>query len=242
MNPQWTHVHILQCHPCPSCPKKRCIIPFYLAMTSFKGPPFLLILNVVACILQIRFLWIIFWLWMTLFAVPVSAGTEFHFRPLDPFRPCRHPFRDDPETSALLADFVLVGRPQPTYQGGVGLLYNASVHVLQVSKRPEFSIFPVRTNYPILAGPFSRRPDFGHCWINIQYNTRYIFFIDRPNWAGFFRISQLPLLYTVNRWRRLQNILSKGCELYFHSVQLMLFDDKLSAVDYRKLCNSNCPK
>ncbi|KAL5106089.1 Schwann cell myelin protein [Taenia crassiceps] len=129
------------------------------------------------------------------------------FLPPDPSRPCRHAFRDDPETSALLADFVVIGHPTPTYQHTPGVLYNASVLVEQVLKRPRLSIYPVREGFPILTGPFSQWTDLGRCWINVHSGRKYIFFIDRPNWAGFFRISHLPLFYTTQRWQKIQSIL-----------------------------------
>ncbi|VDD84079.1 unnamed protein product [Mesocestoides corti] len=175
------------------------VITLYLAMTSFKGPPLLWML-LAACLWHIT---------------PVLGSTEFWhhqipiFMPPDPSRPCRHAFRDDPETSALLADFVVIGKPTPTYQHRPGVLYNASVLVEQVLKRPRFSIYPVREGYPILTGPFSQWTDLGRCWLNVRSRIRYIFFIERPNWAGFFRISQLPLAYTTQHWQKIRTILKK---------------------------------
>ncbi len=157
-------------------------------------------------------------MWITLIfllLVPVQARMEYwhhsvpQFIPPDLSRPCRHAFRDDPETSALLADFVIIGRWTPTHRSHPGILYNASIHVEQVLKRPMSSIYPVREGYPILAGLFSQWPDLGRCWIDLQPRKRYIFFIERPNWAGYFRISQLPLLYSNYRWRRIASILAK---------------------------------
>ncbi|VDL19967.1 unnamed protein product [Hymenolepis diminuta] len=168
-------------------------------MTSFKGPPSLS--------------WTLVTLLFFLQISPSYGITEsWHhevpfFLPPDPNRPCRHAFRDDVESSALLADFVVVGRPTPTYRHCPGVLYNASVLVEQVLKRPSLSIYPVREGYPILTGPFSQWTDLGRCWINVHSGRKYIFFIDRPNWVGFFRISHLPLVYTHQRWQKICAIL-----------------------------------
>ncbi|CUT99275.1 pro neuregulin 2 membrane bound [Echinococcus multilocularis] len=170
-------------------------------MTSFKGPPLSWML--------LHFLLLL----LSLHTPPTHGTTEsWHyevpfFLPPDPSRPCRHAFRDDPETSALLADFVVIGHPTPTYRHSPGVLYNASVLVEQVLKRPRLSIYPVREGFPILTGPFSQWTDLGRCWINVHTSRKYIFFIDRPNWAGFFRISHLPLIYTNQRWQKIQTIL-----------------------------------
>ncbi len=165
---------------------------------------------------SILLLWLWCW-WMAHLALSrtpeaLHRSTTAVYRPPDPTRPCRHPFRLDPEASALLADFVVVGWPTPTFQARPGLLYNASIHVQQVAKRPRYSIFPVRKDFPILAGPFNRRTDLGRCWVNVKFNVRYIFFIEKPNWAGFFRVTQIPLLFTIYRWRKIRNILAKGRE------------------------------
>ncbi|VDM30966.1 unnamed protein product [Hydatigera taeniaeformis] len=171
-----------------------------LVMTSFKGPP------------SFR-MFIHFLLLLLLHTTSTHGSTEFwhydvpFFIPPDPSRPCRHAFRDDPETSALLADFVVIGHPTPTYRHTPGVLYNASVLVEQVLKRPRLSIYPVREGFPILTGPFSQWTDLGRCWINVHSARKYIFFIDRPNWAGFFRISHLPLFYTTQKWQKIQTIL-----------------------------------
>lgn len=174
-------------------------------MTSFKGPP--------------STTWIFITLLLLLTQISPAHGiTEsWHhevpfFLPPDPNRPCRHAFRDDAESSALLADFVVMGQPTPTYRHGPGVLYNASVYVERVLKRPSLSIYPVREGYPILTGPFSQWTDLGRCWINVQPGRKYIFFIDRPNWAGYFRISHLPLIYTHQRWEKMQTILRRPRE------------------------------
>ena len=173
-------------------------------MTSFKGPPLP---------------WMLLLLILILHASPTHETTEswFYdtpfFLPPDPARPCRHAFRDDPETSALLADFVVVGKATPTYRHSPSVLYNASILVEQVLKRPQMSIYPVREGYPILTGPFSQWTDLGRCWINVQPTRKYIFFIDRPNWAGFFRISHLPLIYTTQKWQKIRTILKHAREL-----------------------------
>ncbi|VDK31665.1 unnamed protein product [Taenia asiatica] len=179
-------------------------------MTSFKGPPLSWTL--------------LHFLFLLLYTTSTYGRTEFwhyevpFFLPPDPSRPCRHAFRDDPETSALLADFVVIGYPTPTYQHSPGILYNASVLVEQVLKRPRLSIYPVREGFPILTGPFSQWTDLGRCWINVHSTRKYIFFIDRPNWAGFFRISHLPLFYTTQRWQKIQTILKYPRELTESSV------------------------
>lgn len=176
-----------------------------LVMTSFKGPPLSWTL--------------LHFLLLLLYTTSTHGSTEsWHYEvpffvPPDPSRPCRHAFRDDPETSALLADFVVIGHPTPTYQHTSGVLYNASVLVEQVLKRPRLSIYPVREGFPILTGPFSQWTDLGRCWINVHSARKYIFFIDRPNWAGFFRISHLPLFYTTQRWQKIRTILKHPREL-----------------------------
>lgn len=183
------------------------IIRLGLFMTSFKGPP-----GITAVALLILLL-------LALASGVAAASTDFwhhpqpHFVPPDPRKPCRHPFRDDPETSALLADFVIVGSPTPTYRSAPGILYNASILVQQVLKRPRFSIYPVRENYPILAGPFSLWTDYGRCRINLNPSLKYIFFVERPNWIGFFRVTQLPLVYSNHRLRKIISILSKKRKL-----------------------------
>lgn len=180
------------------------ITHYYLVMTSFKGPP-----SPSSLLLVILFL---------LQIIPSHGTTEsWHhevpfFLPPDPDRPCRHAFRDDAESSALLADFVVIGQPTPTYQHTPSVLYNASVLVEQVLKRPRLSIYPVREGYPILTGPFSQWTDLGRCWINVHPARKYIFFIERPNWAGFFRISHLPLVYTTQRWQKIRAILKHPSE------------------------------
>ncbi|BHF76504.1 negative regulator of glucose-controlled proteins [Sparganum proliferum] len=199
-------------------------------MTSFKGPPQpkVTISNLCSAVSRHLHLPILGLLLLSLLltitnvstsTLLVSAHTDFFyqsshlFQPPDPSRPCRHIFRNDVEASALLADFVLEGIPIPTYQPAeqaAGLLYNASIHVRQVAKRPSFSIYPVRKDFPILAGPFSRRTDLGRCWVNVQFGARYIFFIERPNWAGFFQITQIPVRFTVKRWQTVQNIVRRG--------------------------------
>ncbi|VDK73829.1 unnamed protein product [Dibothriocephalus latus] len=219
--------------------RQRLVLTFHLAMTSFKGPPGsrvtdyslsrLPYLPVLGLLLLSLLLTIINF--STSSPLLVSAHTDFFyqsthlFQPPDPSRPCRHIFRNDVDTSALLADFVLEGIPIPTYQSpdqAAGLLYNASIHVRQVAKRPAFSIYPVRKDFPILAGPFSRRTDLGRCWVNVQFGARYIFFIERPNWAGFFQITQIPVRFTVKRWQTIQNIVRRGVandqsQLHFNS-------------------------
>ncbi|EUB62406.1 hypothetical protein EGR_02859 [Echinococcus granulosus] len=189
-------------------PQSNFVFPLSLVMTSFKGPP-----------LSWMLLHFLLLLLLSLHTHPTHGTTEsWHcevpfFLPPDPSRPCRHAFRDDPETSALLADFVVIGHPTPTYRHSPGVLYNASVLVEQVLKRPRLSIYPVREGFPILTGPFSQWTDLGRCWINVHSSRKYIFFIDRPNWAGFFRISHLPLIYTNQRWQKIQTILKYPREL-----------------------------
>ncbi|VDM04735.1 unnamed protein product [Schistocephalus solidus] len=213
--------------------RQKLVLTYHLAMTSFKGPPgskvtvFSLFNAVISRILHLPVLGLLLLSLLLTFinfstsTLLVSAHTDFlyqssHlFQPPDPSRPCRHIFRNDVEASALLADFVLEGIPIPTYQSpdqAAGLLYNASIHVRQVAKRPSFSIYPVRKDFPILAGPFSRRTDLGRCWVNVQFGARYIFFIERPNWAGFFQITQIPVRFTVKRWQTVQNIVRRGGE------------------------------
>ncbi|KER22522.1 hypothetical protein T265_09415 [Opisthorchis viverrini] len=132
------------------------------------------------------------------------------FEPSIPHLPCRYRFRNDVEASALLADNVIVGLPLETYRRRYGPMYNISVYVTQVLKETPASLFPIREQYLIRVGQFSVYPDLGRCQIDAQLNTPYIFFIRRPNWAGFCQVSQLPVRYSKQAVKRIQRILRLG--------------------------------
>ncbi|KAG5442760.1 hypothetical protein CSKR_202635, partial [Clonorchis sinensis] len=132
------------------------------------------------------------------------------FEPSIPHLPCRYRFRNDVEASALLADNVIVGLPLETYRRRYGPMYNISVYVTQVLKETPASLFPIREQYLIRVGQFNVYPDLGRCQIDAQLNTPYIFFIRRPNWAGFCQVSQLPVRYSRQAVKRIQRILRLG--------------------------------
>ncbi|VDP98893.1 unnamed protein product [Trichobilharzia regenti] len=139
-----------------------------------------------------------------------QARTIYHFKPPDEKRPCRYRFRDDAETSALLADYVIVGQPVQTYRRRFGPLYNVSLMVTHILKSVQHSIFPVRENHLLRVGQFSIFPDPGRCWINVHRNKKYIFFLQQPDWSGFCKISQLPLEYTKQAYRAVKEIMRLG--------------------------------
>ncbi|KAF8567263.1 hypothetical protein P879_04390 [Paragonimus westermani] len=132
------------------------------------------------------------------------------FEPPIPHLPCRYPFRDDVETSALLADHVIVGWPVRTYRRQYGPLYNISLYVTRVLKRAPFSLFPVMEKRLLRIGQFSKYPDLGRCWIDVQMNQQYFFFIQSPDWAGFCQVSQLPVEYSIKAENRVRRILRLG--------------------------------
>ncbi|VEL11356.1 unnamed protein product [Protopolystoma xenopodis] len=132
--------------------------------------------------------------------------------PLHQNLPCLHRFRDNLETSALLADIVVIGWPERFFQLRNGPLYNVSFFVESVLKRAEPSIFPVRNDFPIRTGPFSRFPDKNRCWTDVHLRRRYILFVERPDWAGYCRIMQLPVEYTEAKMRQVRSILRMGCK------------------------------
>ncbi|KAA3680884.1 uncharacterized protein DEA37_0000935, partial [Paragonimus westermani] len=132
------------------------------------------------------------------------------FEPPIPHLPCRYPFRDDVETSALLADHVIVGWPVRTYRRQYGPLYNISLYVTRVLKRAPFSLFPVMEKRLLRIGQFSKYPDLGRCWIDVQMNQQYFFFIQSPDWAGFCQVSQLPVEYSIKAENRVKRILRLG--------------------------------
>ncbi|CAH8872483.1 unnamed protein product [Trichobilharzia szidati] len=141
-----------------------------------------------------------------------QARTIYHFKPPDEKRPCRYRFRDDAETSALLADYVIVGQPVQTYRRRFGPLYNVSLMVTHILKSVQHSIFPVRENHLLRVGQFSIFPDPGRCWINVHRNKKYIFFLRQPDWSGFCKITQLPLEYTKQAYRAVKEIMRLGAD------------------------------
>ncbi|KAF5404312.1 hypothetical protein PHET_00772 [Paragonimus heterotremus] len=132
------------------------------------------------------------------------------FEPPIPHLPCRYPFRDDVETSALLADHVIVGWPVRTYRRQYGPLYNISLYVTRVLKRAPFSLFPVMEKRLLRIGQFSKYPDLSRCWVDVQMNQQYFFFIRNPDWAGFCQVSQLPVEYSTKAENRVKRILRLG--------------------------------
>ncbi|CAH8646698.1 unnamed protein product [Schistosoma rodhaini] len=134
----------------------------------------------------------------------------YHFKPPDEKRPCRYRFRDDVETSTLLADYVIIGWPIQTYRKRFGPLYNISLLVTNILKNIQYSIFPIRINHLIRIGQFSIFPDPGRCWINVNKNKKYIFFLNQPDWSGFSKITQLPVEYTNYAYNSIIRIMKLG--------------------------------
>ncbi|CAL8104314.1 unnamed protein product [Calicophoron daubneyi] len=132
------------------------------------------------------------------------------FRPPSEELPCRYRFREDVETSALLADYVVVGWPVKAYTEPYNPLYNVSLFVTAVLKSQPQTVFPIREQHLVRVGQFSKIPDPGRCWIDVQKDTMYIFFIKQPNWAGFCEISQLPVAFSLDALSKIQNILKLG--------------------------------
>ncbi|CAH8560493.1 unnamed protein product [Schistosoma turkestanicum] len=136
----------------------------------------------------------------------------YHFKPPDEKRPCRYRFRDDVETSALLADYVITGWPIQTYRRRFGPLYNISLLVTNILKSVQYSIFPVRVDHLLRIGQFSIFPDPGRCWINVHKNKQYIFFLRQPDWSGFSKITQLPVEYTHQAYASIVRIMRLGAD------------------------------
>ncbi|KAA0191557.1 Pro neuregulin 2 membrane bound [Fasciolopsis buskii] len=135
------------------------------------------------------------------------------FKPPSPELPCRYRFREDVETSALLADYVIVGWPRQAFRRRYGPLYNISLlvtNVLKQSRRPTRAIFPIRVGHLLRVGQFSVLPDPGRCWLNVQPGRAYMFFIRQPDWSGFCQISQLPVEYSEVAYERVINVLTHG--------------------------------
>lgn len=100
------------------------------------------------------------------------------FTPPDKNRPCRYFYRDDVETSALLADYVLIGWPIEIYRRRFGPQYDISLFVTEILKSQAKSQFPVRVDRLVRVGPFSIYPDAGRCLIDVKKDRQYIFFLD----------------------------------------------------------------
>ncbi|THD26437.1 Pro neuregulin 2 membrane bound [Fasciola hepatica] len=139
------------------------------------------------------------------------------FKPPSPDLPCRYRFREDVETSALLADYVIVGWPRQAFRRRYGPLYNISLlvtNVLKQSRRPTRAIFPIRIGHLLRVGQFSVLPDPGRCWLNVQPGRAYMFFIRQPDWSGFCQISQLPVEYSEAAYERVMNVLTHGIRYF----------------------------
>ncbi|VDP89259.1 unnamed protein product [Echinostoma caproni] len=139
------------------------------------------------------------------------------FKPPSPELPCRYRFREDVETSALLADYVIIGWPRQAFRRRYGPLYNISLlvtHVLKQLHQPSRAIFPIRVGHLLRVGQFSVLPDPGRCWLNVQPGRAYMFFIRQPDWSGFCQISQLPIEYSDEAYERVISVLTHGGELF----------------------------